>query len=430
MHFEQVYKAKEFNILELCCLKIAAKLNRGNYTDWKNSDYIYLSAQLKKETKVYISENTLKRIFGKLATSEEYTPQKATRDALALYIGYRDWEEFVKVENTNRKAYQHLPEPATVNSTANATPDTPSKSPKYMYGFIAAFVLLVSFFVFTYKNSQEDISIDVQLMNLHPTGYSPHSAMFKLKNNSEEVFDLTDFRMDFDNWRSRYRKWHDSIITFYYEKPGVYYPKLYYKDKVIDTQRVVLNSAGWEVTCRMEHDTTRMYPIAQGGTDLFTPPSISLKDVHRAGVDTMRTFFTHFSNVQPFNQSADQLSIEAFIKTSPIRPGVRCSQVDLKLYGEESTHYFVLIKPECISWADYKFSENYKGGRNQNLESFGHDLREGKKVRLTIINKKVTIYVDDKPVFKTQYEKPIGQLLGIDFMFSGVGEIKDVKLSS
>lgn len=430
MHFEQVYKASEFNILELCCLKIASKLDRGNYTDWKNSDYIYLSAQLKKETKVYISENTLKRIFGKLTTSEEYTPQKATRDALALYIGYRDWEEFFKVEHINRKAYlQSQPqEQESVHTATDTAPESPSKTKKYIYLLSVALILLVAFFIYTFQRN--DTVPKVQLINLHPIGYSPHSAMFKLKNNGAEAIDLTDFRMDFDNWRSRHRKWHDSIITFYYEKPGVYYPKLYYKNQVIDTQRVVLNSTGWEVTCKMDHDTTRLYPIAQGGTELFTAPTISLRDVHRAGVDTMRTFFTHFSHVQPFDQSADHLTIEAFVKTSPIRPGVRCSQVDLQLYGEEGTHFFVLIKPECISWADYKFSENYKAGRNQNLENFGHDLREGKKIRLTIVNKKVTIYVDDKPIFSTVYEKPIGQLLGIDFMFSGVGEVKDVKLSS
>lgn len=83
-----------FQQLDICCKKVAVKVGKKDISEWKNSDFIKLSELLHDQTKVTLSDHTLKRIFGKLKTSTRYFPQKATRDALAQFIGYRDWHEF------------------------------------------------------------------------------------------------------------------------------------------------------------------------------------------------------------------------------------------------------------------------------------------------------------------------------------------------
>jgi alpha-galactosidase len=81
-----------FDTLDGCCKRIIEKMGDKPITDWRVSDYNTLSSLLGQQTKVYLSENTLKRIFGRLKTSQRYYPQIATRNALAQFIGYRDWQ--------------------------------------------------------------------------------------------------------------------------------------------------------------------------------------------------------------------------------------------------------------------------------------------------------------------------------------------------
>lgn len=61
---------------------MAIKVGQKDISEWKNSDFINLGRQLHEQTKINLSEHTLKWIFGKLKTSSRYFPQKATRDAM------------------------------------------------------------------------------------------------------------------------------------------------------------------------------------------------------------------------------------------------------------------------------------------------------------------------------------------------------------
>lgn len=61
---------------------------------WSDGNYILLSEAITQETKIYVSKNTLKRVFGKLKTEEFYRPQMTTLNALAKFIGYLNWDEF------------------------------------------------------------------------------------------------------------------------------------------------------------------------------------------------------------------------------------------------------------------------------------------------------------------------------------------------
>ncbi len=76
--------------LERCCQRVAETYGREEWSEWTNGDYILLSRILFRKTRVQISPNTLKRIFGKIKTDARYYPQKATRDALAAYAGFGD----------------------------------------------------------------------------------------------------------------------------------------------------------------------------------------------------------------------------------------------------------------------------------------------------------------------------------------------------
>lgn len=414
--------------IETCRVLVAQKFSGSDYREWKNSDFIKLSAQIRRNTKVHISENTLKRFFGKLKSPEDYQPQKATRDALAVYIGYADWKEFdlqeIKIKKQIENSGGYISEKSSIKSTSYKSHFARSVSISLKIS-IGILIIFSSIFIYRY-GSRFFSSRNVRLLCINAKGHSPHSALFKLHSQNSKNIQPNQFEIDFKNWKKGISKWKESTISCYYEKPGVYYPVLYQKGVAIDSTQVMLFSKGWEVTIQVQNDTLRLYPIIQSAQGLSHPSNITSQNVQSAGVDTMKTFFTNFSYVKEDSISADNISLEAYIEASKSRPGVRCSQADITIYGSKNSHYFSLMRPECISWTYYKFGEIIKNGKNDDLSEFGHDMVKKRKLNVEIYEQKVSIYLDNNLIFRTKYTKPIGKFMGLNFMFGGIGRIEKV----
>ncbi|MES2652001.1 MAG: hypothetical protein V4663_09680 [Bacteroidota bacterium] len=415
-----------FQQLDVCCKKVALKVGDKDIAEWKNSDYVRLSGLLHRQTKVNLSENTLKRIFGKLKTSTRYYPQKATRDALAQFIGFRDWHEFELLHPISKEKNSVRETENIKELTKRNTDKKKSHTTIYISSTIFLLTLIIGFAYF-YKNDR--LITNVKLVCLNPNGQSPHSAIFKLAVKGNLPDDLSNFNIDFADSKLKKLNFKDSLVNHYYETPGRYFPVLYHKNTIIDTVSVYLQSKGWSMTATMQHDTTRVYPISRNIDIEQQNHLISPKELLDAGVDTNKTFFVAFANVKPTTINADNFELSGDFKTSASRPGVRCSQVDIVIYGENDWHNLSLIKPECVAWSFFKFSEIGKDGDKNDLRTLGHDLTNGASLKLRIENKHVKLYIEGKEVFKTSYQKPIGKLMGVKFMFAGIGSFQNFQLS-
>jgi hypothetical protein len=421
--FVQAENSVFFKQLDICCKKVAREISEKSISEWKNSDYIKLSGLLHRKTKIHLSENTLKRIFGKLKTSTRYYPQKATRDALAQFIGFRDWYEFELLHPVNEKE---------TFATFTAEPDTKpielkAKNKKFVY-FASAFILVVIAFGICYLFINKDEITNVKLTCLNPEGKSPHSAIFKLNVSGNLPDDPSTFIIDFGDDKTKRSAAANEVVNHYYETPGRYFPILYHKNTPIDTTYVYLQSKGWDIITTMQNDTTRVYPIPRK-ISIVPDYHVSTKELINAGVDTNKTFFVSFANVRPTHISADNFEFSADIKTSAERPGVRCSQTDIIIYGERAYHSLSIIKPECIAWSFYQFSEMIKKGDKSDLREFGHDLTNGGTVKLRIENQHVVLFIDEKEIFKTTYCQAIGKLMGVKIRFAGIGSFKNFSLA-
>lgn len=415
-----------FQQLDICCQKVALKVGDKDIAEWKNSDYVRLSGLLHRQTKVNLSENTLKRIFGKLKTSTRYYPQKATRDALAQFIGFRDWYEFELLHPITKEKNV-----ATQLENSKQLPEKSIKKKKrYTTLFISVgiFLLAVILSLFYFYKSDDFIS-NVKLVCLNPNGQVPHSAIFKLDIKGTLTDDSSNFNIDFADFKPKKSNFKDSLVNHYYEAPGMYFPVLYHNKTPIDTASVYLQSKGWDIIATMQHDTTRVYPIFKNIEKEQQNYLVSAREVLNAGIDTNKTFFVSFANVKPTTINADNFEVSANIKTSANRPGVRCSQVDLIIYGEKDLHYLSLIKPECVAWSTFKFSEIEQDGDKNDLRALGHDLTNGALLKLRIENKHVKLYIKNKEVFTTSYNKPIGKLMGVKIIFAGIGSFQNFQLS-
>jgi hypothetical protein len=178
----------------------------------------------------------------------------------------------------------------------------------------------------------------------------------------------------------------------------------------------------------MMYDTTRVYPIDARGLFANGFNSISTREIARAGVDTNRTFFVDFINTQLTGIDGDNFELLVDVKTSPPRPGVRCSQVRLTVYGDSSSHMVDIMKPGCVHWSKLQFSELRKDGRSEGPDFLGADLTAGGTVVIKVVNRRATLLINGREAYKNTYQKALRQIYGLDIMFAGIGTVRSVRL--
>ena len=434
-----------FYYLDICCHQIELKFTTRPIEEWTNTDYLRLKNVLLQQTDVAISPNTLKRIFGKLKTSSRYYPQKATRDALAIYIGYTDWESFVAGQSpveqvtspTGTAGGKPLP-PATgaeMVSTA-AAPSAAGKPGLQKYGLIITglLIIIMTGLLIRYNLNKKNIINPlgkVHLVCQNPEGNAaPHSVVFRLQIPEGFHFPIGQFTIDFGDKRPVKKIKPGELVTHFYEIPGRYYAQLKYEEQPIDTFPVYLKTSGWLATASMPTDTMRVYPIES--PDIAGEEGLSAKatNLYRSGIDTGHTFYVNFVNTQPLPISADNFELTVVGQTSESRPGVRCSEIDITVYGEKTKHSFVIMKPGCEAFIDAFFSDWQGNGIYTDLSALSADLTQGGKIRLTVMDKNVALSINEKQVFKTSYHISAGNIYGVGIVFSGIGKVFEVNLKN
>ncbi|WP_353719263.1 hypothetical protein [Dyadobacter sp. 676] len=426
-------KASTLDLLDHCCQLVANTYGKPDSTGWTNSDFIRLSHILYKKTQVQISPNTLKRIFGKIKTDARYYPQKATRDALAQYVGFADWDRFSDAQSRQTAS---VPPRLDIQLATTSRPEVPSiigQAPNRKSlgraALLASFTLtLLSFTIWRGLVLWRKQQTDVTLFCKNPEGENPHSAVFVLRNFSQ-ISELTsEYTIEYGDSKKTHLNGKDSVYSHYYEVPGRYFAVLKRAGVPMDTVPVFLRTSGWTATANMMYDTTRVYPIETPG--LFTNGynSISAKEIARAGVDTNRTFFVNFVNTHLTGIDGDNFELLVDVKASPPRPGVRCSQVRLTVYGDSSNHMVDIMKPGCVHWSKLQFSELRKDGRNDGPDFLGADLTAGGTIGVKVVNLRATLLVNGREVYKNTYKKALRHIYGLDIMFAGIGTVRSVQL--
>ncbi|WAC13542.1 hypothetical protein [Dyadobacter pollutisoli] len=426
-------RASSLDHLDYCCQLVSEQYGKPDILSWTNSDYVKLGYILYKKTHVQISPNTLKRIFGKIKTDVRYYPQRATRDALALYIGYPDWEKFtiakaVPVPSTGQLPHTIAPPIPKLTTEPRSISLTARKRGVWWLYLLALLLVLASLAAYQIFFT-DTVHTPPRLICENPVGENPHSAVFVVRGMDSIEFSKEHYTIVFGDSRTDVSVVAgDSLYSHYYEVPGRYSAILKRDGVGVDTTSVYLKTNGWTATARMMYDTTRVYPIEV--PNLFTGGrnSVSTLEASHAGIDTNRTFFVDFINTQVTNIDGDNFDLFVKVKTSPSRPGVRCSQVRVNVFGESSKHLVDAMKPGCVHWTDLQFSEINKQGESNQLNFLGVDLHEGGSMRIKVENKHARVFINSKQVYEITYQKPLKKIYGLGITFSGIGSIESVVL--
>ncbi|MBZ4192173.1 hypothetical protein [Niabella beijingensis] len=416
-----------FNYLDNCCQAIAARQGDKAINEWTNSDYIRLCADLYRTTNVSISANTLKRIFGKLKTPERYYPQRATRDALALYAGFKNWEQLEETFQENEETSIAQPVPAAApllvsQAAPSAIKQRTSKPRLWGWG-----LLLIALAGTLFYTSPGKSPVKAKLVCSNPNGKTPHSAVFSIAL-PEGVTTNMPLLIDFGDGERPKPITPGAQLSHYYKIPGRYYAVLKSGDRALDTSVVYLQTNGWTATARTPRDTIWVYPIDTGILRAANALFVTTPQLYRAGIDTSHTFFIDFVNTTAFPVDADNFELSVRLKTSDDRPGVRCSPLYVNVYGERTSHYFNIHRSGCEAWIEAGFSEWAAHSTSEDIKAFTADLSNGGKFTLRVAHKNITFFINDKALFTTSYKIPVGNIYGLRFSFAGIGAVYEATL--
>ncbi len=409
----------ESSIFELCGSLIETKLNLGPISEWKDADYLILSAAISDETRVYLSINTLKRIFGRISTDKPYCPQIATLEALAIFLGFSSWKEVSKNYIDIQARKNEEVKPGRIGLRIDKS------SNRAM--LIVATVLVSILLLFTLFKSQLS-GPDVSLLCQNPDGKLMHSAVFRLYAQ-RKTMDTNTYLVDFNDRSKVAVKLNNPIFTHYYQTPGWYQTILSLRGDPIDTVIVKIKSHGWFAYISGPIDVYGRMPIKSFNGRVDGMTGLKKNDVIALGGDTLKPYFLTYVNIKETNINGDNFELKSKLKIGSDIKDRDCIGIRFSIYGESDDHYIGITNPECIAWSDAEFSENVSTGLWKDLRTLGRNLNPMVNIRLTAINKRVALYWNGKIIYRTYYKKSLGSVAGVKIQFDGLGEIYSFKLS-
>lgn len=352
-----------------------------------------------------------------MQTSGRYYPQKATRDALAQFIGYRDWQEFEVVYKAQlQDKMRQLPQEMDGKVLSGLSIGTGNKTNRIIL-LIAMMMILAIGSLFWLKKSSPAA---VKLICVNPYGGVPYSAVFKL--GSKTAFDQDEvFEIDFLEEALRSTISGKKQVTKFFKNPGVVYATLLLKGKPLDTATIYMQTKGW--VANSGNDTSGAYPVI--GLRALNPKHIyvSNSQLDSAGLNTSKPFMVGFSNIKPSNISGDNFTFSCRIFSERSRPGIACVGTAMLILGSKDKHVVNLFRENCAAFCDYKFSEVRVLGTDKDLHALAFDPLNGGNVVMEVKNKLVSVFLDGKLALRTRYIKPIGKVMGLKIVFNGIGKV-------
>ncbi|POY41453.1 hypothetical protein C3L50_02770 [Flavobacterium alvei] len=391
------------NIIKCC----ETRFNRGASDDWKHSDFIDFSREIQKETKINISTNTLKRVFGKIAVEDDYLPQYATIDALKKYSG-------------------HLPCDKNDNELIKSKSDS---NIFLKFGFVWSFsigLLVVISLYFLSKN--EDInSGTIKVSNTE--GLLPKTAFFDLQIPKSEDSIFMDFG---DKSPLIYLEPEQTKITHVYLFPGVFKVNFKSGATVLAESKISVSLNKWlGLGFLRQRDIPNNYyafPVLKNDKDsLFY---ISNEQLHKSGLDTLKPYFTRLCNFTPLKNHSDNFIFETTFKKTLQKKGISCTSVQFQISGIDNIIRFNFVNSGCSSRVINIVSEQIFLGTKNDLSRFVLDLNQWNTVKLINRNKNLDLFVNGKLLFRGTYKQSIGDLRGVFVEFRGNGYVKKLSLKS
>jgi hypothetical protein len=403
--------------LKLCKQQIEAVINIGNSASWTQQDYEHLSELIYEKTNVQLSISTLKRLW---VYRTETIPNISTLDALSRFLNYRDWYDF-KSKNIigSKNNISQVPRKATRSFKLNQ---------KVSVYAALAFIIIVT---------------GIILMANRFSPINPNDVVFELKKNiSSGVPNTVVFHYDISktwvnkafiqqDWDASKRVKVSAANNYYsciYYYPDHYDAKIVIDNKIIKTIPLLIITDGWLSLVRTERYKEKPVYIDKKileNQNLHVSP----EHIKTLGIDITKDYFVSFYKIQDFgNITGDNFTIVSEIKNNVNEGGSSCQYSEIVIKFENGRLLTPFCNIGCTSILNVDYGDKYLKGSENDFSALGTNLSDWKSIKIQVINKHVSVYVERKKVFDLAINASMGKLIGIHYLFNGCGSVRKTEL--
>ncbi len=408
----------EIAYITKCKTLIEQKLNWGLSDSWQKQDFEQLSEQIYKETNVSLSVSTLKRIWGKVRY--ESSPNLATLNALAKFIGYTNWREFIA------KGQIHKSELIEEISNDITKPSSNRKSKISFIGLLVLFAIIVCLCFIRKKKTSLHFE-NVKFSSQPVTKGMPNTVVFNYdasSSNADSVFIQ-------QNWNAMFRFKVDKNKREYtstYYQPGYFKAKLILNDSIIKEHDLFLQSEGW-----LGMIEKNPIPIYFSKTQIHKKETIGVNLADLASVKSDLYKGLHWVSLFNVDSSkivmAENLNFEADVKNTFSTGDGVCQKTYIVLLCTEGIIAFPLSIKGCVGEMSLIIGMQEISGKSNNLSSFGiNDFNDFVHVKAICMNRSLKIFINGNIAFESEIKNSLGKVVGTQVRFFGSGEIKGLKL--
>jgi len=407
----------EREIIQYCCSIIEDRFSHGPSAEWSHHHFKLLSQSIEKETGICISETTLKRLFGKRATDSDYIPQLATRDALAVYARYDNWQDLCQ-----KAPESHKPK----EEKRGRVPGPGKKSKRQIYYVLSVLfaIVVISAISLIKRNSIPEYTLGIR----NPEDTIPFTSVFDYnvpsKPGDSIYIDIPEY--------GKVRLLPDkNIYTHWINKAGYFVIPVFYRNEPIDTLFIHAHNTSWQSGIYNEEPVVSFTPFLETVIDptvdemLYISPS----RLQKAGIDSLSRYMLEFRLFMDFDVTLDNCTIETIARNSNETGGKPCYDIDLLLIGESGIVRTVFTEKKCSRFVQLVIGEVMYNGRDYDLSMFSADISEWTAFRTDINEGNAIISINGNEIFTQSYTQRIGLLKGIKIRFFGSGQARRIKLT-
>jgi hypothetical protein len=157
---------------------------------------------------------------------------------------------------------------------------------------------------------------------------------------------------------------------------------------------------------------------------------LQTQDLIASHIDTLqdRNFvYTWFPST--YSVSSDNFMFSARLRMKALRD-LLCPSMMVEIGCETNFIYFHLTSKGCTGSTSAQFGEQNLDGKTSDLSSFGTDLSQWQTVEMMVMDKKATVFINQKEIFSIPYSKSSGLITGLAFASNGLMEFDNIELTS
>ncbi|MFA9391951.1 MAG: hypothetical protein ACERKD_19235 [Prolixibacteraceae bacterium] len=402
----------DLELLKTCLLEIEKKVNFGPRETWTNNEFQKLSEQIFTQTGIQISTSTIRRLFDK---REELVnnPQKETKNALAIFLGYQNWADY---------------QTKKMNKGTSRAPKNLSKLRSillYSLGAISIIGLLLFMLLHPFtKPNYSDILFEGSLLVSNEV---PHTVIVHYnlgKHHQPFYINWNDIPLDgsLTSEPTKLEKQKGIATYTYFNKRSYNIILLNDKGDSIKLLNSNIRTQGWECYLMQENQLIAIDSLNfKQGNNLDATHYIST--IGR--IDPEQDYRLFYRNLGQFNVDGSNFHLTFNVTPQFSKKIIQCHHFQVEISGLKNLLILTAMQEGCENKNNVLIGSDSFLGNEMDLSQLAIKNNEITAFEIKIKNKHLSISKNGNLVFESKLKLELGELDGIRFEFKGNGQIEN-----